>query len=153
MNLLFVHQNFPGQYKSLAAHYAVDPTNTVVALREARPDRPLNAKRIRLLEYAKPQGANPSTHHYLRDTEACVRRGQAVVRTLMPLRQEGFQPDVICVHPAWGEGLFLKDIFPDARVLSFWEFYYSGADSGFDPEWQQKADQRFHTRVVSRDVV
>ena len=147
MKLLFVHQNFPGQYRHLAAHYAAIPTNTVVAVREARPGRPLNGKGIRLLEYEQPKAANASTHHYLRETEACVRRGQMVVRSLVPLRREGFQPDVICVHPAWGEGLFLKDVFPDARVLSFWEFYYTGADSDFDPEWRPTADQRFHTRV------
>lgn len=147
MKLLFVHQNFPAQYTHLVAHCAADPTNTLVALREARPDRPLISKRVRLLEYEKPKGASPSTHHYLRDTEASVRRGQTVVRSLMLLRQEGFRPDVICVHPAWGEGLFLKDVFPEAHVLSFWEFYYNGADSGFDPEWPQKPDQRFHTRV------
>ena len=133
MKLLFVHQNFPGQYKHLAGQYAADAANTVVALREARPDRPLNSKRIRLLEYEQPKGASTSTHHYLRETEACVRRGQMVVRSLVPLRQEGFRPDVICVHPAWGEGLFLKDVFPEARVLSFWEFYYNGADSGLRP--------------------
>jgi hypothetical protein len=98
MNLLFVHQNFPGRYRHLAAHYATDPLNTVVALREARPDRPLNASGIRLLEYEKPKGANPSTHHYLRDTEAFVRRGQVAARLLFALRNEGFRPDVICLR-------------------------------------------------------
>jgi glycosyltransferase involved in cell wall biosynthesis len=147
MKLLFVHQNFPGQYRHLATHYASDPTNTVVALREARPDRPLNIRGLRLLEYQKPQGANPSTHHYLRDTEAGVRRGQMVARSLMLLRQQGFRPDVICVHPAWGEGLFLKDVFPDARVLSFWEFYYTNADLDFDREWSPTLDKRLQTRV------
>ena len=70
-----------------------------------------------------------------------------IARSLMLLRQEGFRPDVICVHPAWGEGLFLKDVFPDARVLSFWEFYYTNADLDFDPEWSPTLDKRLQTRV------
>ena len=32
MRLLFVHQNFPGQYRHLAAHYAAQPGNEVVAV-------------------------------------------------------------------------------------------------------------------------
>src|SRR5687767_15250149 len=46
------------------------------------------------------------------------------------LRREGFRPDVIFAHIGWGEALFLKDIFPEARVLLYCEFFYRarGAD-------------------------
>ena len=32
MNILFVHQNFPGQYLHLARHLATQPRNRVVAI-------------------------------------------------------------------------------------------------------------------------
>jgi hypothetical protein len=41
MNILFIHQNFPGQFKHLAPALAIDPQNTVLALtmRKNLPDR------------------------------------------------------------------------------------------------------------------
>jgi hypothetical protein len=47
-------------------------------------------------------------------------------------------PDVIFGHSGWGETLFLKEVWPEAKLLVFAEFYYRGrgADTGFDPEFQ-----------------
>jgi glycosyltransferase involved in cell wall biosynthesis len=67
----------------------------------------------------------------------------------MKLRASGFVPDVICVHPAWGEALYLRDVFPDSRILAFFEFYYrgEGADVGFDPEFPATLDDRLRVRT------
>ena len=151
MRLLFVHQNFPGQYRYLAPALAADARNEVIGIGEESSIRRLQGfhPRIRLLAYAPPQGASPQTHHYLHSTEAAVRRGQAVLRVAMALRNQGFVPDVICAHPAWGEALFLKDIYPTARLLLYLEFFYrgSGSDMGFDPEFPTSFDDRCRVRV------
>lgn len=160
MHILFVHQNFPGQYRHLAAAVADDPANTVVALGERKNLGRLGHSRVREVGYETPQGASPSTHHYLRNAEAGVRRGQAVVRTAIGLRDSGFRPDVICCHPAWGEGLYLRDVWPEARILFFYEFSYGadGRDLGFDPEFVETFDDRFRVRtkntvqLISLDV-
>ena len=46
-------------------------------------------------------------------------------------------PDVICAHPGWGEALFVKEVWPEARLLCIFEYYYHarGQDVGFDPEF------------------
>ena len=36
MHLLFIHPNFPGQFRHLAAHLARDPRHSVVGLGEKR---------------------------------------------------------------------------------------------------------------------
>jgi glycosyltransferase involved in cell wall biosynthesis len=61
-------------------------------------------------------------------------------------------PDVICVHPGWGEGLYLKEVFPEAKVLAYYEFYYrsQGADIGFDAEFPTSFDDRF--KVPTRNA-
>jgi glycosyltransferase involved in cell wall biosynthesis len=43
------------------------------------------------------------------------------------------------VHTGWGEALFLKEIFPKAKIVGYFEFFYraKGADVGFDPEFDQ----------------
>jgi glycosyltransferase involved in cell wall biosynthesis len=133
MNILFVHQNMPGQYRHLAPYLARDPRNRVVFItRKADVDLP----NVRRVTYQPVRVAQPSTHHYLRLFENCVLHGQAVLRACITLAAEGFQPDVMVAHPGWGEALFLKDRFPRAKLLSYCEFFYHGrgADVGFDPE-------------------
>jgi len=152
MKILFVHQNFPGQYKHLAVHYAQNPKHQVASLGERKADRPVNIKGVRHHWYDKPKGANPTTHVYLQGTEGAVRRGQAVVRTCLDMRKGGFVPDVICAHPGWGEALYLKEVFPEARLLNYYEFYYGarGSDLGFDPEFPLSFDDRF--KVPTRNA-
>lgn len=151
MRILFVHQNFPGQYKHLAPALADSLDNEVIAigeelnLRRARALHP----RIRLLAYPEPPGASKKTHHYLHSSEAAIRRGQAVLRVAMALRKTGFVPDVICAHPGWGEALFLKDVYPDAALLVYLEFFYraQGSDMGFDPEFPTSFDDQCRLRI------
>ena len=151
MRILFIHQNFPGQYRHLAPALADDPHNQVIGIGEENAIKRLTGfhPRIRLLAYAGPPGASPQTHHYLRSSEAAVRRGQAVARLGLALRQQGFVPEVICVHPAWGEALFLKDVFPNARVLLYLEFFYRswGSDMNFDAEFPTSFDDQCRARV------
>ena len=151
MKLLFSHQNFPGQYKHLAPAFAADPGNEVVAIRAEPGAAKLEhlPKNIRQLTYALPRGAAAETHHYIRGFENAVRRGQQVARTAMELRRTGFVPDIICAHPGWGEAIYLKDIFPDAKLLGYFEFYYRahGSDVGFDPEYPSVLDDIFRVRT------
>ncbi|EXI68938.1 MAG: GDP-mannose-dependent alpha-(1-2)-phosphatidylinositol mannosyltransferase [Candidatus Accumulibacter adjunctus] len=151
MRILFVHQNFPGQYRHLAPALADSRANEVVAIGEEASLRRLQGfhPRVRLVAYPQPQGASRQTHHYLRSSEAAVRRGQSVARLALELRRHGFVPDVICAHPAWGEALFLKDVFPTAPLLLYLEFFYrgSGSDVGFDPEFPSSFDDRCRVRA------
>jgi len=47
---------------------------------------------------------------------------------------------VIVAHPGWGESLFLKDVWPAAKLGIYCEFFYhaNGAEVGFDPEFPAK---------------
>ncbi|GAB7528010.1 glycosyltransferase [Pseudomonas sp. 3A(2025)] len=152
MRYLFIHQNFPGQFRHVAKALADDPQNEVIGLGETSnlKARGVLHPRIRLLGYQRGTGGNKQTHHYLQDFEGHVRRGQSIVRVLLILRDdEGWQPDVIVAHPGWGEGLFLKDIFPQARIIQYFEYYYhgTGGDVGFDPQFPSSLDDRLRVRL------
>jgi glycosyltransferase involved in cell wall biosynthesis len=132
MNLLFVHQNAPGQFKHLAPALARLPGNRVVfATRRREPPLP----GIERVVYSPTRAAHAGTHHYVRLFENAVLHGQQLVRVCHELARGGFRPDVIVAHPGWGEALFLKDAFPRVPLLNYCEFYYrgEGADIGFDP--------------------
>ncbi|HEX6828030.1 MAG TPA: glycosyltransferase family 4 protein, partial [Burkholderiales bacterium] len=95
------------------------------------------------------------THHYVRNLENAVRRGQALARLALEIRRQGFVPDIVCAHPAWGEALFLKDVFPESPLLGFFEFFYHGSasDVDFDPEFPAILDDRLRVRVKNANML
>lgn len=136
MRILFVHQNFPGQFKSLAPAL-VSLGHEVVAFTMQKPAAK-EWQGIRLVAYQPTRGTSPTVHPWVSDIETKVIRGELAFRAALQLKQKGFTPDVIIAHPGWGESLFLKDVWPQARLGIYCEFFYhpEGADVGFDPEFK-----------------
>ena len=147
MRLLVVHQNFPGQFGHMVKAWARRPGWDVRALgRDTAPGLPgFNG----LVRYSLARKGHANQHPYLRQMEAATLHGQATARAMLQLRQSGFTPDVILAHPGWGETLYAKDVFPDARLVHYCEWYYSadGADLGFDPEFPITFDDRARVRT------
>lgn len=131
MKILFVHQNFPGQYLHLARHLAGNPDNEVVFITQ-RVDGSLPG--VKKLVYKPTRSVTPNVHHYLRDTEAGILNAQAVARVALDLKKSGFIPDVMLGHNGWGEPWYLKEVFPQSPLIGYFEFFYrlEGADVGFD---------------------
>lgn len=150
MKLLFIHQNFPGQYLHLVQHLHRLGGYEILGLGEARniTNRGV-VQGITTIGYRSPQGAGTRTHHYLQSTEAALRRGQTVARSLLELKAKGYVPDVISVHPGWGEALFIRDVYPNTPLLMFCEYYFRAgeADLQFDPEFPYTADWAFSVRI------
>lgn len=149
LRALFIHQNFPGQYAHLAPALAARRGVQVWGVGEKEG---YEAPGIRYVAYGAPKGAGEGTHRYLRPFEAATRRGQHLANRLVALRdREGLQPDIVVCHPGWGEGLFVKDVFPEARTLYYWEFFYNaqGQDLGFDPAQPASLDDAARVRVLN----
>lgn len=135
MRVLFVHQNFPAQYVHLAPALAARGDEvTALAIEGQKP-----IPGVRIFRYKPQRGSSPNIHPWVTDIETKVIRGEAAAQAALKLKSRGYEPDVICAHPGWGEALFLKDVFPKARLLAFIEFWYKadGADFGFDPEFSE----------------
>lgn len=146
MNILFAHQNFPGQFKHLAPALATVPGNRVIALHiNATPKLP----GVELVAYTPNRGTTPKIHPWVSDLETKVIRGEAAYRAAKVLKQEGFNPDVIVAHPGWGESLFLKDVWPKANLGIYCEYYYQleGGDVNFDPEFPGDDDSPSRIRL------
>jgi glycosyltransferase involved in cell wall biosynthesis len=147
MRILVVHQNFPGQFGHLVKTWAQRPGWDVRALgRETAPGLPGFDK---LHRYKLARAVHTGQHPYLRQMEAATLHGQAAARAMLQLRQSGFTPDAIVAHPGWGETLYAKDVFSNARLIHLCEWYYSadGADLGFDPEFPLSFDDRARIRT------
>ncbi len=146
MRILFVHQNMPGQYKHLAPALAKEKGNDVAFItREGKPDIP----GIQKVTYRLAREAKSGTHQYLNRLDDQLLHGQGAARAAIGLRNKGFRPDVIAGHSGWGETLYLKDVFPDARLLTFNEFFYRarGADTDFGSNGEEDLDRDCRTRT------
>jgi glycosyltransferase involved in cell wall biosynthesis len=133
MNILFVHQNFPGQFKHLAPALA-QQGHRVVAL-HINACAPLPG--VQLVRYQPEGRSGQGTHRWLVELKTKTIRGEAAYHAAHQLQQSGFTPDVIVAHPGWGESLFLQQVWPVARLGIYCEFFYraKGGDVGFDPEF------------------
>ena len=135
MNILFIHQNFPGQFKHLAPaliSLGHDVTALVLTKKEAT-----QWNGVELIPYSLNRGNAKDAHPWSVDFESKVIRGEACLRAALALKQRGYTPEVIVGHPGWGESLFLKEVWPEANLKLYCEFFYHarGADVGFDPEY------------------
>jgi len=155
MRILFIHQNLPAQFRHLLGTLAQMPNVEVVGIRQG--DTPAQGfpEKFPLIRYKPSPGSGVHTHHYLRGFEGQLRRGQTVTRVCLDLKSRGFVPDWIIAHPGWGETLFLKDVFPDAHLVSFLEFYYraEGGDVGFDPEFPSDFETPFRLRIKNTHLL
>lgn len=138
MNILFIHQNFPGQFKFLAPALA-QQGHTVVAMTMQKTEAK-SWQGVNLVPYSPSRGTTPNVHPWVSDFETKTIRGEACFRAALQLKAQGFKPDVIIAHHGWGESLFLKEVWPQAKLGIYCEFFYrsEGADVGFDPEFPPK---------------
>lgn len=134
MKILFVHQNFPGQFKHLVPELLKNPKNEIVAFTMNPCSGPKN---LRVIQYQLAKGTAKDIHPWMAETETKVLRGEAAFHAAISLKNEGFSPDLIIAHPGWGESLFLKEVWPNSKLLIYCEFHYAaaGTDVGFDPEF------------------
>ncbi|WP_415770864.1 glycosyltransferase family 4 protein [Pseudomonas sp. LB3P38] len=148
MNLLIIHQNFPGQFRHVALAALSRPSITVTAIgRDTAP----GVSGVKLFRYRPLRKKSDDVHPYLHKYEEAILDGQQVLRVLSKLKQEGYCPDVILAHPGWGETLFVKDVYPGTPLIHFCEYYYhsKGADMGFDPEFPCAVDASSRLRLLN----
>ncbi|MFE1601548.1 glycosyltransferase [Methylobacterium sp. ID0610] len=134
MRFLFVHNNFPAQFRFLAEHLARDPQHRVAAIGTTTA-RDLPG--IRVERYAFEDIGHAEVHPFARRFDREARRAEQVLYALNALDAAGFIPDVIVAHSGWGETLPLRAKYPNARIVVYCEFFYRdrGGDVHFDPEF------------------
>ena len=133
--ILFIHQNFPGQFRHIAPALANHghQVHALAITGQATPG-------VSLHSYRPSKGSSTSIHPLASEFETKVIRAEACGQAMLQLKANGLMPDLVIAHPGWGEALFVKDVWKQTSLLSFLEFYYatSGTDVGFDPEFSKQ---------------
>ncbi|MEZ5911710.1 MAG: glycosyltransferase [Paracoccaceae bacterium] len=146
MRAFLIHQNYPGQFHHLGPALQARG-HQVLAMGDVLRKRPVNVPAV---YYKTPEEGRETTvsSRYAMASE----RGLAAMRAAAALRdRHDYHPDVILGHHGWGETLFLREVWPRARLLVYGEFCYrtEGFDVGFDPEFAA-LDLDRRARVVAR---
>lgn len=130
MNILFLHRNFPAQFRHISAELAKDPNNKVFFITN---NDKLQLPGINKIFYKPKREVPKNCHRYLKFYEESIIHAQATAEAALALKEQGFKPDIIYGH-TWGQTMFMKDVFPDVPLLCYFEWFYNpeGADVGFD---------------------
>ena len=136
-NILIVHQNFPGQFPHIADALLVRGDRVAAIGGKTARARP----GVDFRRWSTTRGTAKEVFDFATRAEADIIRGTAAAQAADQLRRDGFMPDVIIGHPGWGETLFLKEIWPEARLILFGEMLYRshGGDLNFDPEFAKES--------------
>ena len=146
MRFLFSHNNYPAQFRRLIPAL-IDAGHEVAFLCRSKEWHAPTVEGVRLIKFEPHRaGGGAAIHPYLRRFEEAVLQGQAAYVALQPLVKSGWVPDWIITHVGFGNGLFLSDVFPTARRIGLFEWYYNsnGSDADFlrqgplDPDHQLK---------------
>ena len=141
MKFLFIHQNFPAQFMHLGPALARKGHEvSALTLREF-PEKEWNGIRVftYTLKTKNTDGINP----LIIDYESKIIRAEACMNAAIELKNAGYTPELIIAHPGWGEALFIKQVWPTARLKIYCEFFYhtSGYDVDFDDEFYPASDK------------
>ena len=131
MEILFIHGNYPAQFRHLCSGFGANPQNKTVFLTARKDAISDSIPGVDIVLYEQHRQTNKDTHHYLHATEDAVLQGQAVLRSLDTLLQKGFNPQLVVFHGGMGLGLFLKDVLPGALLIGYFEWWFTAQTTKF----------------------
>jgi glycosyltransferase involved in cell wall biosynthesis len=143
MDVLFLHQNFPAQFGPVASRLAARPGYRChFAHRTGAGAIP----GVGAVRFEPAGGATARTHYYSRTFENQTWQSYAAYAALRA--RPDVRPDLIVAHSGFVSPLPLRELYPAAKVLGYFEWFYHarGADLDFRPEWPAGDDDRVRAR-------
>ena len=126
MKILFIHPNFPGQFKHLIERLRLHPNYDVAFLTRKTN---VNVSGVNVRVFKKPARGKRDVHRYLRRANEDICEAQEISRQAIYLRQNGFVPEVVIGHTGWAGVTFIKEIFPETKIIGYCEWYFQWQNS------------------------
>lgn len=120
MRILFLHDNFPAQFGVFGQYLAKQGWEVWFGTQRKGAALP----EFKVFNYTPHRQITEKIHPYAGSFERAVLTGQAVARAGLELKKKGFAPDIVMAHSGWGPGLFVKDVWPNAKYVGYFEWYY-----------------------------
>ena len=152
MRVLFLHNNFPGQYRRIMHYLGEDESVEMIAGTLASNQQSIPISRI---NYKPHRDVTQGIHPAVATMESAVLNAQATFKSLFPLRERGWKPDIVCAHSGWGPSLFIRELWPDTKLLSYYEWFYRprGSDADFLDDGDRTEDDDARTRMRNAPIL
>ena len=135
MKVLFLHPNFPGQFKNIVKA-ASEAKHDVVFLcqthygREIKGIKKLTLKgKLGNLHLDQLKASGVKRNHLLSNQYR---------KAFEQLKENNWDPDIIISHSGWGCGLFAKEIWPKSKLISYLEWWFNPESSFFSYDESNK---------------
>lgn len=153
MKILFIHPNFPGQFKHLVKFFAKNPNNEVIFI--CTYGNNLDYKNVKKIYHKPAKDEGNKTHRYLKSMEKAAYAAQSVWKACSKLKEKNYIPDVIYAHAGWGDSILLKDIFPEVPFIAYMEYYYHafGGDANYNPNRAIHSDKVAKVRFNNAHIL
>jgi hypothetical protein len=137
-SVLFVQPKLPGQFRRQIAAALTDPKTDVLLISNASfggSDVPKGA----IHEFYGNPSPKGQVDPLCAEFSTAIATAAEVEKAALKLKRRGYSPDTIIAYYGYGESLFLRGVFPNARIVTFFEYFYGLKDGAmnFDPEFRQ----------------
>ena len=122
--LLFIHQAYPGQFAHLSYHISSELDARTIFLTLSSLNQDLSLPNVECRRFSRHREVDQEAHRYLQNVELGVLNAQAVVRQLLALQNEDFVPDIVIAICGFGFTSYIKNIYPNCKVISYIEWYF-----------------------------
>ena len=145
LNILFIHPNFPGQFKELLLSLRKHD-NVKLAFITSNDKAEMEGVEISM--YKQPERRVKDVHRYLRNVNQEISGAQEITKLAIGLKSKDFIPNVIVGHIGWSGTVLMKDAFPEAKLIGYCEWYFKWQNSwenfsGQNVDMDKKASIRF----------
>ena len=122
MNILFLHPNFPAQFKMPCMELAFNQKHQIKFICQTHYGRELSGVEKLVL---KGEGS----HEYIINSSTTeigkqLARGRAYRFGFEQLKKQNWTPDVVIAHSGWGCGIYIKEIWPETTFISYMEWWF-----------------------------
>lgn len=121
MRILFLHDNFPAQFGVWGQYLAEKGWDIWYGTQR----KGVKVAGLSVFNYELHRSLTKNIHPYAASYERAILTGQGFARTGIKLKEDGFKPDIVVAHSGWGPGMFVKDIWPEAKYVGYFEWYYN----------------------------
>jgi glycosyltransferase involved in cell wall biosynthesis len=121
--ILFLHPNFPAQYKDPCNSLAKENIHDIIFLCQTHYGRKIAGINKLVL---KGRGSHERTLQVSKsEHKRSLYRAEAYREAFASLKNRGWSPDVVISHCGWGCGIYLKDIWPYCRFIAYVEWWFN----------------------------
>lgn len=122
MNILFLHPNFPAQFKMPCIELAFDQKHQIKFICQTHYGRQLRGVEKLVLKgrCSHESIINSSTTEIGKQ----LARGRAYRFGFEELKKQNWVPEVVIAHSGWGCGVYIKEIWPETTFISYLEWWF-----------------------------